>query len=309
MPKIPLVQLMAEDVRKAHFSKDEDLNTRAREVFAALLYGVPLRYSCPFPLLTEANQDQRPEFQQKALEYLSADYIKACEALVRKNPYALEWGSPTQLFEQLFVLSPRLPRLIIYPGYASGDMYGVGASMLLDPTLCIRIVSDEKKDRIDRAGAVTGLLNAFIQDKTRITQVKTQGGIDARAYPPSVNTARQQEVNYLEWLSEDLWEFMKQKRKYFLAMDLFFGTNYIALRFTGREAQRASRKLVRQGWEVESGNWGGAPPRSWRTFSRARASRRATGSFPRIRVPSSCGYGSPARRAALTWNMTRALKG
>lgn len=254
MPLVPLAQLLAHEVRNTRFSSKK--NDEYQEAFAKLLFGVTLRYSCPLPLLIDDNSSRWSSFQRETYERLRLFYLGTCEAVVEQCPTFLQW-SPAEQFEVVFILNEALPKLIVYPSYASGDMYGVGASMLLDTQLELRIVSDSNKGRVDRTGALTAFLGAFLPNIDRISTVKTSGKVDSRAFLPPFDSTKSAEQEYITWLSGDLWAFMEKRKQIFLAVDLFFGTNYVALRFGNTSERQQVRRIVRAGWDVVSANWRG----------------------------------------------------
>lgn len=260
MPLIPLITLIEDAVQNATFSASVQVDGYLKHCFIRCLKGVPLGYSCPWPLLVDAQPSRRTPFQQETVELLQRAYVDMCKITYRGVQNFIQLTHKAQ-FETLFIHSDFFRRLMMYPGYASGDMYGIGASMLFDKELQLRIVQDGNKGRIDRSAMVQGFLNAFLADRTRVTITDSQK-IDARAFFPTfecltgqVNPAKQRDISYLEWLSLDLWTFMQQKNRVFIVVDLFFGTNYVALRFQKPEKRREMRRIVRSGWDVDFQRW------------------------------------------------------
>ncbi len=254
MPPTPIVNLIAHEVRSFTFSNNVKKNDAFQETFAKLLYGVKQRYSCPLPLLVDTADWSG--FQRQTYAALRSFYIGTCQAIATECPDFPTWPEAAQ-FEAIFILNPQITKLMVYPGYASGDMYGIGATMLLDKSLQLWLVKDGNKGRIDRSQMVKGFLTAFLPDDSRISVVETRKGVDSRAYLPPFDTLKAQEQSYLAWLSEAMWEFIRAKGQLFCAVDLFFGTHYVALRF-GDPSERAKlRSLVRDGWDVSSKRWPG----------------------------------------------------
>jgi len=140
MPRTPIVQLIAHEVRNFSFSKHAKRNDELQEIFAKLLYGVPLRYSCPLPLLVDTATWS--SFQRQIFADLRDFYIGTCRAIAAEYPDFPRLSQAAQ-FEAIFILNPRVPKLMVYPGYASGDMYGIGATMLFDESLHLWIVKDD----------------------------------------------------------------------------------------------------------------------------------------------------------------------
>lgn len=267
MPIIPIVQLIAHEVRNFTFSDNVKKNEALQVIFAELLYGVPLRYSCPLPLLVDTARWST--FQRQTYEALRAFYIGTCRSIAEDYPNFPRLSQAAQ-FEAIFIQNPQIPKLMVYPGYASGDMYGIGATMLLDKSLHLWLVTDGNKGRIDRSAMVKGFLTAFLPDDSRISVVKTRQGVDSRAYLPPFDTLKVQEQSYLAWLSEALWGFIGLKKQLYFAVDLFFGTNYVALRFGDASQRPKLRSLVRSGWDVTSTRWAGGVVKKLGEFLKAR---------------------------------------
>jgi len=267
MPLTPIVQLIAHEVRNFSFSKHAKRNDELKETFAKLLYGVPLRYSCPLPLLVDTAA--LSSFQRQIFADLRDFYIGTCRAIAAEYPDFPRLSQAAQ-FEAIFILNPRVPKLMVYPGYASGDMYGIGATMLFDESLHLWIVKDDNKGRIDRSQMVKGFLTAFLPDDSRISIVPTAKGVDSRAYLPPFDSLKKAEQSYLTWLSDALWTFIRDKRQIYFAVDLFFGTNYVALRFGDSSQRRALRSVVRNAWDVTSSRWSGGVVKNVGTFLKAR---------------------------------------
>lgn len=256
MAKIPLAQLVAEQLRKQQFSLSQDTDKKLKKLFVSLVYGVPLKYSCPLPLLVDDNPSNRHEFQTLFIDAFTRDYIISCRYLALL-PQLL--SVPAQaIFEILFVRNENYRKVIIYPSYASGDMYGIGATMLLDASVDLRIVTDGNKGRIDRLGMIRGFVEVFI-DKPRIST--TRASVDSPAYVPPfdpthpISGLKPAERNYIAWLSDDLWtvqsDAYRKHGKFVFAFDLFFGTHSVAMHFSDPNdrdagAPAGSRRLGRQ---------------------------------------------------------------
>jgi len=117
---------------------------------------------------------------------------------------------------------------------------------------------------------VKGFLTAFLPDDSRISIVPTAKGVDSRAYLPPFDSLKKAEQSYLTWLSDALWTFIRDKRQIYFAVDLFFGTNYVALRFGDSSQRRALRSVVRNAWDVTSSRWSGGVVKNVGTFLKAR---------------------------------------
>lgn len=249
MASVPLIQFLESALQNVEFSSTYKVNQQVQEALTSLLRGVPLRYSCPLPLFVDSDRSAWTRFQDFTYERVLR-FLVGAGKFIAEEYRALLRKTPAEQFEEIFVLTDTFPRVIVYPYYASGDMYGVGASMVLDERLRLRIVGDNS-GRKNQAGAVKGFLSSFLPNDARISEIKTTGA-GAKAWVPAIDTKDLREQNYLKWLSADLWKYMEDQGSVFFAVDLFFGTNYVALRFRNPDTRRSVRAIVRRGWGVHS---------------------------------------------------------
>ncbi|MFL5359068.1 hypothetical protein [Archangium sp.] len=246
MPRVAVVKLIADEVRRTKFSEQPARNQKIQELLSQLLLGVPLRYSCPLPLWLPEDEEEWSVSEKRIVAELTQGYLADCKQRVQRADVLT---APAQaLFEDLFILNDRFPKLILYPSYASGDMYGIGASMVLEPSIRLMSLADtEKTGRIDRAKALKVFLSELVDPK-RLTEKKAEPM--AYAFIPPFDTQHPKQKKYLEWLNDELWSYFAERGQVYLAVDLFFGTNYIARRFSDDRLQ--ARSTVRSGWAVEA---------------------------------------------------------
>ncbi len=200
--------------------------------------GVPwYHYSCPFP------------FYHKESRQGWADTL--CQALIDKAGQ-LDLQPPTTLeekkalFERVFLSDACLPIVALYPGYASGDMYGFGAAMTITPSMQLIILKDEPKSkRIDRSASVDGFMKDIgVSARTRVAQV-------VRAESKNINPEDVKKPNgstgkYVKALDEILWKLFGETGKIHCVMDLFFATKYVALKFAQNPDE--CRNSLRRNW-------------------------------------------------------------
>lgn len=228
---------------------DLDVKAKVKE----LLHGVKTadgkfyHYSCPFPFLYDPKEGGRryglaTQFANSLL--MQASRLKLKDNIGKAIPDMV-------LFEQLFLLNELLPRIAIYPGYASGDMYGFGASMAIDPSLRMLIMKDQDPgDRIDRSAAT----KTFIEEVGGLGRVEVAEAPKVFAKNPNPSKKPSgKEKAYLTALDTKLWEIFLRTGKVHLAVDLFFGTRYVAMNYRAFQSQkgeprRTARARVRRAW-------------------------------------------------------------
>jgi hypothetical protein len=101
------------------------LNQGVREAVTQLLRGVPLRYNCPLPLFVDSNPSAWTPFQRFTRASVLNFLTQTGTWIAEEHPQLLQWTLAEAVRGDLH--------------YASGGMYGVGAPMVIDEALRLRI--------------------------------------------------------------------------------------------------------------------------------------------------------------------------
>ncbi|MDX2708770.1 hypothetical protein PV350_38855 [Streptomyces sp. PA03-6a] len=148
------------------------------------------------------------------------------------------------------------PRVLVQPGYASGDQFGIAAALIVDPHLHVVLVSDVG-GKPDSSGAVADFYQRSGISPSRVHRITANKGQSAQ------EASRKTVNSLLDVISPGLSSSQKLER----TLEVREGTKWVARNFTV-----GVRRTLRRAWEIDDV---GFPPRvqeyvrTWLTVQQA----------------------------------------